>query len=43
MLAELPDRGSSVVLDVPETLPRVHADASLLERAIANVLDNALA
>jgi two-component system sensor histidine kinase KdpD len=43
VLAELPDRGSSVVLDVPETLPRIHGDASLLERAIANVLDNALA
>jgi two-component system, OmpR family, sensor histidine kinase KdpD len=32
-----------VVIDVPETLPRVHADAALLERAVANVVDNALA
>ncbi len=30
-------------VDVDETLPRVHADAALLERAIANVVDNALA
>jgi two-component system sensor histidine kinase KdpD len=30
------------VLDVPETLPRVNADAQLLERAVANVLSNAL-
>ncbi len=43
VLAELPDRGAAVVLDVPESLPRVRGDASLLERAIANVLDNALA
>jgi two-component system sensor histidine kinase KdpD len=40
--AELPDRSTRVVIDVPETLPRVRADASLLERAIANVLENAL-
>ena len=32
-----------VELDVDETLPRVHADAALLERAIANVVENALA
>jgi two-component system sensor histidine kinase KdpD len=31
-----------VVVDVPETLPRVIADAALLERAIANLIDNAL-
>jgi two-component system sensor histidine kinase KdpD len=29
--------------DVPETLPRVRADAALLERAVANVVENALA
>jgi two-component system sensor histidine kinase KdpD len=29
--------------DVPETLPRVLADAALLERAVANVVENALA
>jgi two-component system, OmpR family, sensor histidine kinase KdpD len=28
---------------VPETLPRVHADPGLLERAVANVVANALA
>ncbi len=28
--------------DVPETLPRVRADAALLERAVANVIENAL-
>jgi two-component system sensor histidine kinase KdpD len=32
-----------VDLDVDETLPRVKADAALLERAIANVVENALA
>ena len=35
-----PDR---VRVDVPETLPRVWADAALLERAIANVVENAIA
>ncbi len=33
---------AAVELDVPETLPRVVADIGLLERAVANVLDNAL-
>jgi two-component system sensor histidine kinase KdpD len=32
-----------VDLDLDETLPRVRADAALLERAIANVVENALA
>jgi two-component system sensor histidine kinase KdpD len=32
-----------VFVDVPETLPRVRADAALLERAIANVVENAIA
>jgi two-component system sensor histidine kinase KdpD len=31
-----------VDVDVPETLPRVEADAALLERAMANVIENAL-
>ena len=39
----LPDRPVPVVLDLPETLPRVKADAPLLERAIANIVDNARA
>jgi two-component system sensor histidine kinase KdpD len=32
----------SVELDVPETLPRVLADRGLLERALANVISNAV-
>jgi len=32
----------SVVIDVPENLPLVMADAGLLERAVANVVENAL-
>src|SRR5262245_22934009 len=32
----------SIELDVPESLPRVLADPGLLERALANVIDNAL-
>ncbi len=39
----LPDRPVQVVLDLPETLPRVNADAPLLERAVANIVDNARA
>ena len=34
--------GRRVVVDVPETLPLVSTDAGLLERAIANLLSNAL-
>jgi two-component system sensor histidine kinase KdpD len=41
-LASLADRGRGVKVDVPETLPRVQADPGLLERAIANVVANAL-
>jgi two-component system sensor histidine kinase KdpD len=37
----LADRPVAVVLDLPETLPRVSADAPLLERAVANIVDNA--
>jgi two-component system sensor histidine kinase KdpD len=32
----------SVELDVPETLPMVHVDTGLLERAVANVVENAV-
>lgn len=32
----------SVVIDVPESLPLVRADAGLLERALANVVENAV-
>jgi len=42
-LASLADRGRGVQVDVPETLPRIHADPGLLERAVANVVANALA
>lgn len=31
-----------VVVDVPETLPRIAVDPALLERAIANLVDNAV-
>jgi two-component system sensor histidine kinase KdpD len=41
-LWSLGDVGDRVVVDVPETLPRVEADAALLERAVANVISNAL-
>jgi two-component system sensor histidine kinase KdpD len=41
-LASLGNRARNVVVDVPETLPRVRVDAALLERAIANVVDNAI-
>jgi two-component system sensor histidine kinase KdpD len=34
-----PDR---VCVDVPETLPQLAVDAALLERAVANLIDNAL-
>jgi two-component system sensor histidine kinase KdpD len=33
---------SSVIVEVPETLPRVKADAGLLERSVANLVANAL-
>jgi two-component system, OmpR family, sensor histidine kinase KdpD len=39
----LGERGHGVETRVDETLPRVHADATLLERAIANIVDNAVA
>ena len=41
-LSGLPDRGHVIQLDVSETLPVVDADPVLLERAIANIVDNAL-
>jgi two-component system sensor histidine kinase KdpD len=40
-LAGLPD-GGRVELEIDETLPDVLADAGLLERVVANVVDNAL-
>jgi two-component system sensor histidine kinase KdpD len=38
----LGERGHAVEMNVDETLPRVHADTALLERAIANLVDNAV-
>ncbi|KRV48537.1 histidine kinase [Wenjunlia vitaminophila] len=40
-LRGLPEPGV-VDLDVPETLPMVHADRGLLERVVANVVENAV-
>jgi two-component system sensor histidine kinase KdpD len=42
-LVSLGDRAGAVAVDVPDSLPRVHVDPALAERAIANVVDNALA
>ncbi len=41
-LASLSHDATRVNVDVPETLPRVIADPALLERAVANLVDNAL-
>jgi len=41
-LAGLTEGQRAVVVDVPEDLPRVDVDPTLLERAVANVVDNAL-
>ena len=35
-------RGDQVVVDVEDDLPRIHTDPVLLERAVANLIDNAL-
>jgi two-component system sensor histidine kinase KdpD len=42
-LAGLAERGHPLRLDVPETAPRVLADPALLERVVANLVDNAIA
>jgi two-component system sensor histidine kinase KdpD len=41
-LASLGGRADGVEVDVAETLPRVDADPGLLERALANVVANAV-
>ncbi|MEI5525681.1 sensor histidine kinase KdpD [Streptomyces brasiliscabiei] len=41
-LVGIPDPESSVVLDIPETLPMVAVDKGLLERSVANVVENAV-
>jgi two-component system sensor histidine kinase KdpD len=42
VLAELGPRADGVAVAVPEDLPRVRTDPVLLERAVANLVDNAL-
>ncbi len=42
VLAELGDEGLDVKVDIPHTLPLVHADPALLDRVLANLLGNAL-
>jgi len=37
------DHGDHLDVDVPEVLPHIHTDAALLERVIANLVENALA
>jgi two-component system sensor histidine kinase KdpD len=37
------DEADRLVVEIPETLPRVKADPALLERAVANLVANALA
>ncbi|MEU0247377.1 sensor histidine kinase KdpD [Streptomyces sp. NPDC006235] len=41
-LGGIPDPDSAVVLEIPETLPMVATDKGLLERAVANVVENAV-
>lgn len=41
-LASLGPRARAVVVDVPDTVPPVHADPALLERVVANLVDNAV-
>jgi two-component system, OmpR family, sensor histidine kinase KdpD len=42
-LAGLGERGRGVEVDVPESMPAVRADPAMLERVVANLVDNALA
>jgi len=41
-LSSLGPRGETVEIDIDEAIPRVHVDPVLLERAVANLVDNAL-
>ncbi|MEU1573415.1 sensor histidine kinase KdpD [Streptomyces collinus] len=41
-LGGIPDPESVVSLDIPETLPMVAVDKGLLERSVANVIENAV-
>ena len=42
-LTSLSGNTSGIVVDVPETLPEIDTDPALLERAVANIVANALA
>jgi two-component system, OmpR family, sensor histidine kinase KdpD len=42
-LAGLGERAAKVEVDVPESLPPVRADPAMLERVVANLVDNAVA
>jgi two-component system sensor histidine kinase KdpD len=42
-LASLGERSAHVDADIPDSLPLIHTDAALVERAVANVIDNAVA
>jgi two-component system sensor histidine kinase KdpD len=41
-LASLSRQAHNVIVQVPETLPRVFIDPALVERAVANIIDNAI-
>ena len=41
-LVSLGERAAAVDVDVPDSLPRLRADPALVERAVANVVDNAI-
>jgi two-component system sensor histidine kinase KdpD len=41
-IASLGERAFGIVYDVPETLQPVRADAALLERVVANLIENAM-
>ncbi len=41
-VASLGPRGDGVTVEIPPTVPRVRTDPVLLERAVANLVDNAL-
>ncbi|MFD7319276.1 ATP-binding protein [Streptomyces sp. NPDC059883] len=41
-LGGIPDPENSVVLEIPETLPMVATDKGLLERVVANIVENAV-
>ncbi|MFE0106164.1 ATP-binding protein [Streptomyces sp. NPDC059009] len=41
-LVGVPDPDENVTLDIPETLPMVAVDKGLLERAVANIVENAV-